>query len=83
MDDVGHKSPRPKTSCGAVVNCGKKKDKKPSSSARMASPSEPKLNFEEFFPDDASMDSIVHSFAQMDEDGLSIHDTSDAFNFGN
>ena len=83
MDDVGHKSPRPKTSCGAVVNCGKKKDKKPSSSARMASSSEPKLNFEEFFPDDASMDSIVHSFAQMDEDGLSIHDTSDAFNFGN
>ena len=80
---MGHKSPRSKIACGAVVTCGQKKDKKPSSSTRMASSSESKLNFEEIFPDDTSMDSIVHSFAQMDEDGLSIHDTSDAFNFGN
>lgn len=51
MDDVGHKSPKSKTACGAVVNRTQKKDKKSSSSARMASSSEPKLNFEEFFPD--------------------------------
>ena len=83
MDDVGHKSPRSKNACGAVVNRTQKRDKKPCSSVRMASSSEPKLNFKEFFPDDASMDSIVQSFAQMDEDGLSIHDTTDAFDFGN
>jgi hypothetical protein len=49
----------------------------------MASSSESKLNLEEFFPDDASMDSIVRSIAQMDEDGLSFHNASDAFDFGN
>ena len=82
MDDVGHKSPKSKTAFGAIVNQTQKKEKKSSSSTRMASSSEPKLNFEEFFPDDMSMNSIVQSFAQMDEDGLSFHDTSDAFNFG-
>jgi hypothetical protein len=82
MDDVGHKSPTSKTACGAVVNWIQKKDKKSSSSTRMASLSESKLNFEDFFPADASMDSIVRSLTQMDEDGLSVHNASDAFDFG-
>ena len=81
-DDVGHKSPKKQTNCGAVVKRTKKKDKKSSSSARMASSSESKLNLEDFFPDNASMDSIVRSLAQMDEDGLSVHNASDAFDFG-
>jgi len=81
-DDVGHKSPKSKTACGAVVKRTKKKDKKSSSSTRMASSSESKLNLEEFFPDDASMDSIVRSLAQMDEDGLFVHNASDVFDFG-
>ena len=50
MDDVGHKSPKSKTAFGAIVNQTQKKEKKSSSSTRMASSSEPKLNFEEFFP---------------------------------
>jgi len=86
MDDVGHKSPRSKNAvvtCGAVVNRTQKKDKKPSSSARMASSPEPNLNFEEFFPDGTSMNSVVQAFVLLDEDGLSIHDASDAFDFGN
>ncbi len=81
-DDVDHKSPKSKTACGAVVKRTKKKDKKSSSSARMASSSESKLNLEDFFPDDASINSIVRSLAQMDEDGLSVHNASDAFDFG-
>ncbi len=49
-DDVGHKSPKKQTACGAVVKGTKKKDKKSSSSAKMASSSESKLNLEDFFP---------------------------------
>jgi len=47
--DVGHKSPKKQTACGAVVKRTKKKDKKSSSSAKMASSSESKLNLEDFF----------------------------------
>jgi len=82
-DDVGHKSPKKQTTCGAVVKWTKKKDKKSSSYAKMASSSEPKLNLKDFFPNDASMDSIVRSITQMEEDGLSFHNASDAFDFGN
>ena len=81
--DVGGKSPKKQTTCGAVVKWTKKKDKKSSSYAKMASSSESKLNLEDFFPNDASMGSIVRSIAQMDEDGLSFHNASDAFDFGN
>ena len=49
-DDVGHKSPKKQTNCGAVVKRTKKKDKKSSSSAKMASSPESKLNLEDFFP---------------------------------
>ena len=82
MDDVGHKSPKSKTACGAVVKRTQKKDKKSYSSAWVASSSESKLNLEEFFPNNVSMDSILWSLAQMDEDGLSVHNASDAFDFG-
>jgi len=49
-DDVGHKSPKNQTTCGAVVKRTKKKDKKSSSSAKMASSPESKLILEDFFP---------------------------------
>ena len=86
MDDVGHKSPRSKNAvvtCGAVVNRTAKKDKKSSSSARMASFSEPNLNFEELFPDSMSINSVVGTPVDEEEPGLSVHDDLEAFDFGN
>jgi len=83
LDGVGHKSPKKKKEmapCGAVAKRNENEDKKkrfPSCSTALVD--EPLLSFEEFFPDDISMNSYERVLSR-EENGLS---NADAFQFEN